>query len=279
MEKIKEELSVFGCGFIGSRYLELYQGICIPRDDLYAKSSSILYTISTTHNYHVFDNPYLDIETNLIHLIRVLENAYKSFGKDLEINYLSSWFVYGFGKDYPATETSPCDPRGFYASTKLCAEHLVQSYCETFNMKYRILRLGNVVGVNEKASAKNSALIHMVRNIVQRKPVSLYKDNTTRDYIHVDDACKAINLVLSSKSTLNQVTNIGNGIPIKISDVIQYVVEQSHGRVEMKEPPKFHKQVQVEKMYLDITKLKGLGYVPTYSVYQAMDELIAHYTL
>lgn len=278
--EIKEELSVFGCGFIGNRYTELFPSVCVGRDDLYTKSSKILYAISTIHNYNVFDNPYLDIETNLIHLIRVLENAYKSFGKDVEFNYLSTWFVYGLGGEIPAKETSACDPKGFYAITKRCAEQLIESYCGTFGMKYRILRLANVLGVgDEKTSAQRNALQFMVKQIVQRQPVSLYKDHTTRDFIHVDDACKAINLVINSPKTLNSVINIGNGIGLVVPDLVRYVAERCGGTYSTKEPPKFHRQVQTEIMWLDTTKLQELGYTPTYSIQQTLDELIAHYTL
>ncbi len=142
-----EKVSVFGAtGFIGGRYCKTFPNsvIKIPRESNVAMSNKILYFISTTTNYNIFDNPFLDIETNLIKLISVLEENKDK--PNLEFNFISSWFVYGEQEELPAKETSHCDPRGFYSITKRAAEQLLVSYCETFNINYRILRLCNVIG-------------------------------------------------------------------------------------------------------------------------------------
>ena len=120
-------ISVFGStGFIGTNFCNLYKNdvVTIPRDNRTPLSRDVLYLISTTHNYHVFDDPFLDIDTNLTTLIEVLEQCR---GKDTIFNFISSWFVYG-DTDLPAKETSNCDPKGFYSITKRTAEQLLVSY-------------------------------------------------------------------------------------------------------------------------------------------------------
>jgi nucleoside-diphosphate-sugar epimerase len=130
-----DAISVFGStGFIGSRFVDLCprQTIEIPRESREPQSNDILYFISTVHNYNIFDDPYLDIDTNLNLLIEVLE---KCKGKeDITFNFISSWFVYGKTNDLPAKESSCCNPKGFYSITKRAAEQLLVSYCETVNI-------------------------------------------------------------------------------------------------------------------------------------------------
>ena len=74
-------------------------------------------------------------------------------------------------------ETAVCDPKGFYIITKRCAEQLLISYCETFNLKYRILRFANIVGPGDtKASPKKNVLQHSINLLAQGKDVELFGD-------------------------------------------------------------------------------------------------------
>ena len=153
-------ISIYGgTGFVGSNYYEKYKdkSILVKRNVRKPKSENILYFISTIHNYHVFDDPYKDIDTNLRILIETLEECKKlseTSGNKVTFNFISSWFVYG-ETELPAHEESVCKPKGFYSITKKCAEDLLVSFCNTFNVKYRIIRLCNVLGKGDKrASAK-----------------------------------------------------------------------------------------------------------------------------
>ena len=93
-----------GTGFIGSEFAHLFQKETYlhPREDTVPVSENILYMISTTDNYNVFNNLYLDVNTNIIKLLNVLEN---SKNKNLTFNFVSSWFVYG-DTELPANEKS-----------------------------------------------------------------------------------------------------------------------------------------------------------------------------
>jgi nucleoside-diphosphate-sugar epimerase len=150
-----------GNGFVGGRYCEMTPNVIKnDRDDFSVKSKNILYFISTVHNYNIFTDPYLDIDTNLITLIKVLENCKN---KDVTFNFISSWFVYG-NVDLPARENSYCDPKGFYSITKRTAEQLLISYCETFGIKYRILRLANILGESDKKVSKQKNALQFLIN-------------------------------------------------------------------------------------------------------------------
>lgn len=246
----------------------------IPRDQHGPESDDVLYLISTTHNYHVFDNVTMDIETNLEHLARTLhvcrERGVQRF------NYISSWFVYGEQERLPVSEGSCKRPRGFYSITKSCAEDLLVSYCKTFGMDYTISRLGNVYGPDDRgASKRKNALAYLVKRMKENKPIDLYYGGDFfRDYMHVDDVCRGIDLVLARGGPAG-IYNVGSGVPTRFIDLIRMAVDflGSSSEIRSVDPPAFHEIVQVKDSYLDTTKLRALGFSQEISIERGIREM------
>ena len=270
-------ISIFGgTGFIGSKFYSKYkeESVVIPREEVQPQSNKVLYMISTVDNYNVLENPFIDIETNLIHLIKVLENCK---GKDIEFTFISSWFVYG-DTHLPARESSPCKPKGFYSITKLAAEQLLQSYCKTFNIKYKIVRLGNVIGKGDgKASKKKNALQFLIDEMKADRDINLYNNGEFyRDFVHVDDVVDGIKFVMDHGEN-EEIYNLGSARkPPLFKDVIAYAHHEigSHSKIGNMEPSDFHKIVQVESMYLDSSKLGSMGFFPSRGIYESIKELL-----
>lgn len=271
-----EPVNIFGGkGFVGSAYADKFTNCVLnDRNDYVPKTNNILYFISTVDNYNVFHNPHLDIETNLNTLINVLTNI-----KDREntvFNFISSWFVYG-DTDLPAKETSYCNPKGFYSITKRAAEQLLISYCQTFGIKYRILRLANVIGINDKkVSNKKNAIIYLIKSLHENEPIKLYEGGQLyRDVIDVDDCIAAINLVIE-KGEVNEIYNIGNGTPVLLYDIVMQARQmlRSTSEITYIDTPLFHKTIQVKSMYMDNSKLKSLGYIHQHDTTSILQRII-----
>jgi nucleoside-diphosphate-sugar epimerase len=273
-------ISVFGStGFIGSKFCELFgkETIRIDRDNYVPQSSEILYFISTTNNYNIFDNPNLDIDTNLTVLVNVLKNCKD---KGITFNFVSSWFVYGKNNSLPAKEDDYCNPKGFYSITKRAAEQLVISFCETFKIKYRIFRLGNVYGESDiSVSKKKNALQYLIKEIINNRDINLYDGGThIRDFIYVDDVCRAIKLCMQ-KSDINGIINVSNGRPYQFLSLMEYTRDKvkSKSKFIPVKSTEFHNIVQVKNMYLDTTKLRKLGFKPDVLIEDGLDIIINHY--
>lgn len=268
-------ISVFGStGFIGSRYCYLYPDkiIKINREDRIPKSKNILYFISTVDNYNIHTNITLDVETNLKILCEVLD-----FCRDTDIvfNFISSWFVYG-ETQLPAKEEYFCQPTGFYSITKKAAEDLLISFCKTYKVNYRILRLCNVYGSGDnKVSKKKNAIQYMINLLKGDMEVSLYDDGTPiRDLMHRDDVSNAIDLVVE-KGELNTIYNIGSGHPTTVRDIIEIAKQilQSNSPITSIETPEFHSIVQVKDFWMDTSKLNSLGFKQKITLEQGIKEL------
>ena len=277
-----------GTGFVGSEYVKRTSQHChlVARGNHQVYSTDVVYFISTVDNYNVHVDPTLDINTNLIVLMRVLEN-YKNYikatGEQGCFNFISSWFVYGqdsgYGENHRGIpETDPCDPKGFYSITKRCAEQLLISYCETFELNYRILRLGNVIGKGDKkVSAKKNALQYLLGEIAASRPIDLYDNGRFyRDFIDVRDCARAIDLVQRT-GKLNEIYNIGNGVPCDFGGILRFARERvnSNTVVTIIEPKEFHKKVQGSRsFYMDNSKLKSLGYAPEHTIEQSVIDIL-----
>lgn len=277
------KINVFGgSGFIGSKFCELYSEDIVKNDrsDYKPKTNNILYFISTVDNYNVHNSLHIDIDTNLKVLMNVLENIPKR--DDVVFNFISSWFVYGQNNEIPFREDySKCNPTGFYSITKHCAEQLLMSFCQTYNIKYRIFRLANVLGEKDnKISKKKNALQFLIKEVVNNRDIHLYYGGEVlRDYIGVEDVCRAIKLCIDNALT-NDIINIGSGKPYRFLDMINKAIEysKSSSKIIQIKPSIFHDIVQVRHSYLDTTKLLSYGYKQQDDIDCLIKRLVDYYT-
>lgn len=290
------DLTVYGStGFVGSAFINTWQ----PGDDYWEvprwsrrpnpyKKTDMVYFISTTHNYHVFDDPTLDVKTNLVVLTEALESWQKNNPEGV-FNFVSSWFVYGERRGFEAggilcpsadrktDERAECRPRGFYSITKYAAEQLLQSFAETFGLKYRILRLCNILGPGDKGVSKQkNALQYLMGEMVAGRPIDIYGNgNFYRTYMDVEDCVEALRLVMQD-GDLNSIYNIGVQPATHFMSAIKHIHNRTGNRSEIRfiEPKTFHKQVQVESFKMDCDKLYSLGFQQKYTTERTLDRIL-----
>jgi len=261
-------ISIYGgTGFIGGTFCRLYTDVIkrVEREARAPESNEILYFVSTTSNYNILESTRMDVDVNLVVLMEVLAECKN---KDIVFNYVSSGFVYG-NDIIDAKEEDHCEPSGFYSITKRAAEMLLISFCETFDVKYRIFRLANVYGTEDKeVSGKKNALGFLMNLLKENKELTLYDGgDVLRDYLHVDDVCRAIKLVME-KGELNTIYNIASGKPYKFYDIISKAKEYlgSSSKITAIDAPEFYKKVQAKNFSLNVDKLKRLGFEEKISI-------------
>jgi len=267
-------LSVFGStGYIGNTFCELFPDRIakIPREDRNFDSKDVLYFISTTTNQNVFKDLHVDIDTNLSLFVDVLS---KCKDRDVVFNFVSSGFVYG-NDVIDAKETDCCNPTGFYSITKRTAEQLLISYCQTFGIKYRIIRIGNVYGLDKTVTPGKNVLGYMISLLKKNHPIKLFDGGDyLKDYMSVNDVCKAIDLVLK-KGELNEIYNIASGTSQTFRSIITTARDILGSQSELIDVPMpdNQKHIQVKNMTLNIEKLQTLGFSCDMSFYQGLQTL------
>ncbi|CAN5190509.1 dTDP-glucose 4,6-dehydratase [soil metagenome] len=116
--------------------------------------------------------------------------------------------VYGsLGPEEPAfTEESPIEPNSPYSASKASADLLCRAYHETYGMPITITRCSNNYGPYQYPE---KLIPSFIRHALADNPVPLYGDGmNVRDWLHVEDHCRAIALVLE-KGEPGKVYNVG----------------------------------------------------------------------
>jgi len=270
-------ISVYGPGFIGGRFCEMYPSIPIERDQREPKTNKLIYFISTTHNYDKYTKdggPYKishDVRVNLDILSQVLE----TLSPDHEFNFISSWFVLA-GVDIPAKEDGVGSPRGNYSLTKKMAEELVTVYCESHRIPYRIFRLANIFGPGDNFSPQKNALQYLIDKLKRDEDIYLYYNGVFfRDYLYIDDCCRMLYEGME-KLPVNDIYHIGCGHPVLFSRMIKIAKEVigSSGAILPGEPTEFHKKVQVKDFWLNTNKTQRYGIIPSKTPYEWLEEML-----
>jgi len=120
------------------------------------------------------------------------------------------------------TEDSPFRPNSPYAASKAAAEHLVRAAHHTFGLDMVITRCGNNYGPRQ---FPEKFLPLMISNALKDEPIPLYGDGLNmRDWIYVDDHCRALLEVLE-KGRTGQIYNIGARNEQRNIDVVKSVLD------------------------------------------------------
>jgi nucleoside-diphosphate-sugar epimerase len=262
---MSDKISVYGgTGFIGEKFCQLYDTVKIPREQKTPETNNILYCISTTTNHNIYDDLHVDINTNLNLLVDVLD---KCRNKNIVFNFLSSGFVYG-EEVINAKEVNCCNPKGFYSVTKRTAEQLLMTFCETFEIQYRIFRMANVYGLDKNRSKNKNVLGFIIDKLKNDEDVDLHHfGKFKRDFIFVDDVCRAINHLMNCSNT-NEIYNISNGIATEFKYPIEYCKDFLGSKSNINYLPN-----QVYDYYLNVDKIKKLGFISQVSLEEGLEYL------
>jgi len=239
----------------------------------------IFHCASTTDNYNIQSNPFLDIEVNCNGTISLLESCRK-YNPKARVVYLSTFFVNGNLDRLPATPDSPCKPLGLYPATRLAGEHFCEIYHRVFGLDTVIARLTNVFGIKEKSGDKKKAAFNnIIRLAHENQEIPLYDNgNFIRDYIYVEDVVRAL-AIIAEKGKASEIYYVGRGERVQFSDLVKMVVEEARGgKIVPISVPDFHKQVGIKSYYCDPTPLKELGWKPEISLREGIRRVLEEYS-
>lgn len=158
-------------------------------------------------------DPELFVKTNILGTVNLLNIAKLSW----ETNYgfknakkflqISTDEVYGsLSNTGFFTELSPLTPHSPYSSSKASADLIVKSYYDTYKLSINITRCSNNYGPHQFPEKLIPLLIN---NCMNRHALPIYGDGLNiRDWIYVEDHCRAIDMVLTAGKN-GEVYNIG----------------------------------------------------------------------
>jgi dTDP-glucose 4,6-dehydratase len=170
--------------------------------------------------------------TNL--LKKSLENKVKIF------HQVSTDEVYGSISSGSWDEEFPLAPNSPYSASKASADLIALSFHKSYGMDVRISRCSNNYGPNQYPEK----LIPLaITNLIQGKKIPIYGDGQNRrDWLHVDDHCRAIELIIE-KGRAGHVYNVGGGFEctnLEIAAKISKIMSEGQSTIEFVKDRKGH---------------------------------------
>ncbi|HCJ10898.1 MAG TPA: dTDP-glucose 4,6-dehydratase [Clostridiales bacterium] len=132
--------------------------------------------------------------------------------------------VYGDlrGSDRHSVESDALRPRSPYAASKAAAEHLVLAYHASFGLDVVLTRASNTYGPFQYPE---KIIPLFVTNALRDRPLPVYGDGSAvRDYLHVEDHCRGVDLVLHRGRT-GQAYNLGARLAVSALEVARTILD------------------------------------------------------
>jgi len=181
--------------------------------------------------------------------------------------------VYGSIDSGSWVESDPLLPNSPYSASKAGAELLARAYHQTYGLGITTTRCSNNYGPYQHIE---KVIPLFVTNLIDGEKVPLYGDGgNVRDWLHVDDHCQGIEVVLELGDS-GRSYNIGGGIELTNIELTQRLLDamgSDWDMVEHVEDRKGHDR----RYSVDDSLLRGLGYAPQRSFDEGLDETIAWY--
>jgi len=198
------------------------------------------------------------VETN-VSGVQVLLDAIKASGRMVRFLQVSTDEVYGSIELGSWTEDSPLLPNSPYSASKAAGELFARAYHHTHAMDILITRCSNNYGPYH---FPEKLIPLFITNLLLGKKVPVYgKGNNVRDWLHVDDHCRAIHAVLMNGRS-GEVYNIGGEnelTNLELTHLILKAMGADESSVEYVEDRKGHDY----RYSVDWTKIRSeLSYVP-----------------
>lgn len=237
------------------------------------KFDYVLNFAAESHVDRSITDPGIFVQTNIQGTLALLDAA-KTFGvkKYLQV---STDEVYGtLGETGYFTEETPLAPNSPYSSSKAGADLLVRAYHETFGLPVNITRCSNNYG---PFHFPEKLIPLMIINALNDKELPVYGDGLNiRDWLHVEDHCQAIDLVLH-KGRIGEVYNVGGNNERTNIDIVKTILKHL-GKPEslikfVKDRPGHDRRYAI-----DATKLRTeLGWSPKYNFDTGIEQTINWY--
>lgn len=219
---------------------------------------TIVHFAAESHVDRSIDDPAIFVKTNILGTQVLLESALKF--KIRRFIHISSDEVYGsLGKEGKFTEDFPLLPNSPYSASKASADLLARSYFETFSLPVIITRCTNNYGPYQ---FPEKLIPLFITNALFDQELPVYGDGLyVRDWIHVEDHCRAIDLILH-RGKVGETYNVAGGDEKTNLDITHLILKK------LKKPESLIRHVKDRPAHdrryaLDCSKINAeLGFKP-----------------
>jgi dTDP-glucose 4,6-dehydratase len=182
--------------------------------------------------------------------------------------------VYGEVREGRSREEDALKPRSPYSASKAGGEHIARAYAESFDLPVLITRGSNTFGPYQYPEKLVPVLI---TNAIEDLPLPLYNDGSAvRDFIHVEDHCRAIDLVLHDAPLSDPIYNIGSAIETsgnQVADAVLEILDKPKSLIQYVADRPGHDY----RYALDVRRITDLGWEPRINFAAGLERTVRWY--
>ena len=222
--------------------------ICDARlvEELFArfKFDVVVNFAAESHVDRSIENPQLFLQTNILGTQNLLdasrkawvtgkdESGYPTWRRGVRFHQVSTDEVYGsLGETGFFTENTPLDPHSPYSASKTSADHIVCAYKDTYKMPVSITRCSNNYGPYQ---FPEKLIPLIIKNILEGKKLPVYgKGTNIRDWLYVEDHCKAIDMVVTQAKD-GSIYNVGGHNEKQNIEIVKLTIHTIRRLMEQK---------------------------------------------
>ena len=217
---------------------------------------TVVHFAAESHVDRSIENPQLFLQTNILGTQNLLdaarrawvtgknEQGYPTWRKGVRFHQVSTDEVYGsLGAEGYFTETTPLCPHSPYSASKTSADMIVMAYHDTYKMPVSITRCSNNYGPYH---FPEKLIPLIIKNILEGKKLPVYGDGTNvRDWLYVEDHCKAIDLVVRQGKE-GEVYNVGGHNEKQNIEIVKLTISTIHQM--MTDHPEYRKVLKKKEL-------------------------------
>jgi dTDP-glucose 4,6-dehydratase len=240
-------------------------------NSLAAQVDAIVNFAAETHVDRSLMDPFAFIETDVRGTAVLCEAARKHHHEVFLL--VSTDEVYGDVATGRSREDDGFKPRSPYSASKAGGEHLARAYAESFGLPLLVTRGSNNYGPYQYPEKLIPVLI---TNAIDGRPLPLYNDGSAvRDYVYVEDHCRAIDMVLH-EAPVGTVFNVGTGVEtsgLNVAEAVLQIIGKPNSLIEFVADRPGHDY----RYALDINRITEFGWKPTVSLADGLERTVRWY--
>jgi UDP-glucose 4-epimerase len=197
-------------------------------------------------------------------------HLFEAFGRAGQANvFASTAEVYGLPDSHaPLHEDAGVQPRSWYGASKAAAELYCSALERRGAMRMATLRFTVLYGAGDTISR---AVPNFVRSAVRGEPIRIFGGEELRDYLHVDDAARAVHLAW--KRRITGTFNVGSGDGIAVRDAASAILHMAGGESTVEVLPREKPSADI---VLNVTRFRdATGFAPSHVFPDGLEEQIA----
>lgn len=243
-------------------------------DEALAGMDAVFHLACSTHPKTSNDDPVVDVTTNLVPTLKLLDLARKHRIRKV-VYFSSGGTVYGQPQTVPIPESHPTSPICSYGIHKLAIEKYLGLYRQIFGLEYGIIRPANPFGERQRLDHTQGAVAVFIGRILRGEQIEVWGDGSIiRDYVYVLDVVDAAIRLLDHDGPV-RTFNVGSGHGLSLLQVIDAISRALGRQADVKFKPA--RKLDVPVNVLDITAARvHLGWSPSYGFETALARTVQH---